>query len=57
MDEVTLRERAEAWRLRAMQTPERHKRASSLQIAEHYEALADLMARRPGLTGRGEREA
>lgn len=52
MDEVTLRERAEAWRLRAMQTHDPDERASSLLIADHYEALADLMARRPGLTGR-----
>lgn len=47
-----LRERAEAWRLRAAATTDTRERAANLQIAEHYAALADLMAApRPGSNG------
>ena len=48
MDEDTLRERAEAWRRRAAETCDPRDRAANLLIAEHYAALAQLMAARPG---------
>lgn len=46
MDEETLRQRAEAWRRRAAATHEPRERAANHQIADHYEALAELMAAR-----------
>ena len=46
MDEDTLRERAEAWRRRAAETCDPRDRAANLLIAEHYAALAQLMAAR-----------
>ncbi len=46
MDEETLRERAEAWRRRAVETHDPRERAANLLIAGHYDALADLMAAR-----------
>lgn len=48
MDEATLRERCEAWRRRALETLCERERAANLLIAEHYAALADLMAARIG---------
>lgn len=46
MDEDTLRDRAEAWRRRALEAICRREQAANLLIAEHYAALADLMAAR-----------
>lgn len=49
MDEATLRERSEAWCRRALETLCDRERAANLLIAEHYAALADLMAARAGM--------
>lgn len=46
MDEDILRERAECWRARAAATLDPRERAANDQIADHYAALADLMAAR-----------
>ncbi len=46
MDEDTLRDRAEAWRRRALEAICRREQAANQQIADHYAALAELMAAR-----------
>ena len=47
MDEDTLRDRAQAWRRRAAEALCQREQAANRLIAEHYAALADLMAARP----------
>lgn len=47
MDEDTPRERAEAWHRRADEASDPHQRAANRLIADHYAALADLLAQRP----------
>lgn len=54
MDEETLRGRAEAWRLRALDSHDTRERAANLLIAAHYSALADLMAGKSTEAGRVE---
>lgn len=46
MDEETLRDRAEAWTRRAAEALCLREQAANRLIAEHYAALADLMAAR-----------
>ena len=46
MDEDTLRDRAEAWRRRAAEALCLREQAANRLIAEHYAALADLIAAR-----------
>ncbi len=49
MNEDTLRERAEAWRRRALDAWDARTRAANQRISDHYAALADRIgARGPG---------
>lgn len=57
MDEATLRARAELWRRRAAETHDPRERAANLEIADHYAAVADLLAARALRLSPGAEEA